>query len=105
MAGTTENDTVNGFNQHHGWFNRKCVMCGNKTTQRVSHRFILQVFSDRLRAYDWFKEPMHFNCHMTSCLHSFCRKWAPEFEKIQMERMRTQLGGSTNTITDKGEKV
>lgn len=90
-----------GFEQRQGWVLRKCAECGEKTYERVRHKF--PSFSDDPKVGYWIKRPMHFQCHVTRCLHTFCQKFAPEFEEIKLQRLHTYFGGVANTPTGKGE--
>ena len=93
-----ENMIVDGFEFVYGWFSRKCTICGEKTKERIRHRQPFEYCKENI-GY-WSEEPQHFSCHLAHCPHSFCKKHAPDFEKIQMERMRDKLVTSGKVFAD-----
>ena len=98
-----ENEELIGFEQQYGWFSKKCIHCSVKTQERIWHKFPWSTINREV-GY-WIKETAHFSCHLTKCTHAFCKKWAPEFEEIKMQRMHAQFGGSANTIAGKSEVI
>lgn len=58
-----------------GWFKKKCVTCGEKTKERMSHSAGIWVkLGGGCAMYDFDhpKIPQHFKCHDKTCTDEGC---------------------------------
>lgn len=77
-------EKVVGFDQQHGWFFRKCVHYGEKTKERIRHKF---PWCNPDYAY-WVKESAHFQCHRTECWQAFCREHAFSVKSSSLVKLK-----------------